>query len=261
MDLDDYAEYKIAKEGPLGKNIKQIISQSNDCIVYLDIDDEIQWATINFANYHENFGDIQNKIYFWESTANRLFSKQEAFDYKCLIASAFSRILEDKNELFANQIIERTTHRMTKHAIEILKQDYLLAALKYTVLVLVSLTILLLIKNYLLNYITQDAYHILVTILFGGIGAFIFAILRLKNYTPDISIGREIHKIDGALRIFYGLIFGLVVAIGIKSNVVLGFVNKLEMTIYLKAFLGIVAGASEILVPNLIKQVEEKSSH
>jgi len=50
-----------------------------------------------------------------------------------------------------------------------------------------------------------------------------------------------------------------VIAIAIKSNIVLGFINQASTTIYLKVFLGVVAGASEILIPNLIKQVEDKT--
>lgn len=255
----DYSEYKIGEVGPMGKMIKELIFHTNNVIVYMDCDDDIQWSTLNYDDYHENFGDIQNKINFWESMSEKLFSKSDSYDYKCLLASSFARILDDKNLDFANQIIDQTVFRMQKHGREILKQDYILSSFKCTLIVLILLISLVIFKVDVINYITQNAYEIIITSLFGGIGAFIFTVIRTKSYTPDIEIGKSIHKIDGALRIFYGLILGLVVSIAIKSNVVLGFVNQLDMTIYLKAFLGVVAGASEVFIPNLIKQTEEQS--
>jgi len=53
---------------------------------------------------------------------------------------------------------------------------------------------------------------------------------------------------------------GLVVAIAIKSNLVFGFLNNIDKTIYVSAFIGICAGASEAIIPSLIKQLEAKST-
>lgn len=258
--ISNYFDYKVNEEGPLGKKIKDIIIRSENLIVYLDEEETIQWSTRDLDIDVNSFGSIQNRISFWESVSNKLFSKTDSYDYKCLLAESYARILDSKSSDLANDSLERTVDRMQKHGREILKQVYLLSTFGSTLVVMIILLVVVFGKNYFLEFIAIDSYEIIVTSLFGGIGAFIFSVLRLRNYTPDIVISKSIHKIDGALRVFYGLISGLVIAIGVKSNVILGFINQIELTIYVKTFLGIIAGASEVIIPNLIKQIEDKTS-
>ena len=92
----------------------------------------------------------------------------------------------------------------------------------------------------------------------GGIGAFVSTMINAKKYNADITTNKKIHAIDGSLRILYGVIAGVLVAMGIKANIILGFANGINKSIYLYTFLGAIAGASEVFLPNIIKQVEDK---
>ena len=255
---DGYLKFDVDQEGPMGGKIKELIIRSNNIIVYIDENDVIQWATQG-VNLEKDFGDIQNKVSFWEDVSNKLFTKADAYSYKCLLAEAYARILEDRDFKLANEIIERTVYRIQKHGSELLKQAYLLASFFCVLIVILLLAGMVIARNYLLSVISYDSYSIMLTSCFGGIGAFVFTTLRLKNYTPEVIISKRIHQIDGALRIFYGMVSGLIIALGIKSNIVLGFINQIQMTIYLKAFLGIIAGASEVIIPNLIREIEHKT--
>jgi hypothetical protein len=82
--------------------------------------------------------------------------------------------------------------------------------------------------------------------------------VRARNYIAELSSSRRIHKIDGALRIIYGLMAGMIISLGIKSNIILGFVNSIDNHIFKLSFFGAIAGASEILLPNIIKQIEDQ---
>lgn len=258
--IDNYYDFKVNEEGPLGKKIKAIIIRAEKIIVYLDEEDVIQWSKKDDVIIDLNsFGNIQNNISMWESISNKLFSKKDSFSYKCLLAEAYARILNDNNTDTANAIISNTKDRIKKHGREVLKQVYLLSTFISTCLIILAIIGCIWAKPVLMQFVTHNSYQIILTTLFGGIGAFVFSVLRLKDYTPDIAISKKIHIIDGALRVFYGLISGLIIALGIKSNIVLGFVNQMELTIYLSAFLGIMAGASDLIIPNLIKQVETRT--
>ena len=147
----DFFSFKIGQEGPMGKKIKEIILRSTIFIVYLDIEDTIQWSTSGYGDFPENFGDIQNKISYWESVANKLLRKRDAYDFKCLLAEANARILDDKNSKLANQIIDRTINRMQKQGREILKQDYVLTSFFCTVFVIITLISIVVWKSYMLK--------------------------------------------------------------------------------------------------------------
>ncbi len=261
MTMKDNNEYKVDEIGPSGTKISEIIIQGVDFIVYMDEGGNIQWSTeTTYTDFHPRFGSIQNRVSYWESISNKLFSDADAYDYKCLLAEAYARIIDEKNLELSNDIIALTVNRIEKNGKEVLKQVYILSSF-FSTLIVISLIILSIIyKNTLISFLNKDAFQILLTSLFGGVGAFVFATLRLRNYSPELAISKRIHRIDGILRVFYGVISGLIIAIGIKSNAVLGFIDKIPSTIYLEIFLGIMAGASEVIIPNLIKQVETKTN-
>lgn len=255
MNLNDYS---IGQEGPLGKKIKDIVFRSDDVIVFMDAEETIQWFHINCEDFTEQAGEIQNTVSDWESKVNKLFKKEEAYDFKMLLSESYARILHDKNIEQARDNISKVTKRIEKQGRELLKQYYAISSLATALIICLGIWVSKHNKETIENFYGQDEYTIWMTMLFGGIGAFIFTIIRLKKYSADIEIPKYVHIIDGALRIFYGIIFGLVIAIAIKSNLLLGFLNQVEKSIYVSVFLGICAGASEILIPNLIKQIETK---
>jgi hypothetical protein len=259
MEKRVYSDFVAGDIGPLGKVIKDIIVCDDLYIVYLDSTDTIQWATRNYE-LPEGFGSIQSSVSYWESVTNGLFNSKDSYDIKSLLAEAYCRMLDEKNISLAEAIIDRTTQRIKRQGSEILKESYIVSSLVFTVVIIGTL-LGLYVYNYNTSKIPANLYDLVVTSLFGGIGAFIFTYLRLKTYIPQIEISKNVHRVDGALRVFFGLISGGTIALAIKANLILGFLNTVDMTIYIKAFIGIIAGASEVLIPNLIKQIEDKSVH
>ncbi len=258
----NYLDLKKGMEIPeTGRTIKEIIAADQTYIVYVDDSDIICWLTgKNHKEFGKDFGSVQNKISFWESTCNRLFKSKEAFDYKCLLAEGYARMLDSGNDEEANKIIKNTVDRIKLQGKQILRQDYLVASLAATAIVSTLLVCFVLTKNYLLSVIDNNIYEIFLAGFFGGIGSFISCMIKTRNYDPEISISRQIHKIDGILRIAYGLVAGVIVSLGIKANIILGFVDSVEKNIYILCFLGAISGASEWFLPNLIKEFETDES-
>jgi hypothetical protein len=87
----DNTTYQSGQKGPTGSIIKTIIIQGLNFIVYLDENDNIEWSTeSDYWDYPPEFGSVQNRISFWESFSNKIFSKEDAYDYKCLLAEAYA---------------------------------------------------------------------------------------------------------------------------------------------------------------------------
>ncbi len=257
----DYTTLKTGVVDPtLGKTIKEIIMVSNRFIVYMDENQNIQFSFNGFDGSLDDFGKIQIQVSYWENMCNELFSKKEAYKFKNLLAEGYARILHEGNNKSAQNIIDLTKKRIQTFGREALRIDYSISALYSTILVIIALILLVLSKQTILSFVGSDVYNIILTGMFGGVGAFVSAMIRMRNYRAELLHGKKIHKLDGRLRIIYGVIAGSLIAVGIKSNIILGVFNNEGANIFVMTFLGAMSGASEVFLPNIIKQVEDQVS-
>jgi hypothetical protein len=245
-----------------GKKIKTIIYSTNgviDAVVYIDEDDVIQWLCEKVEDGQE-FGLVINKMSYWETICNKIFTKAEAYENKCLLAEGISRIFALSSERFnnANQILDITIDKIKIEGENKLRNSYVLASVCSFGLVALFLIAELLLKRYIVNILGYEIYAILMTALMGGVGAFISAITRAKDFKPDIIVDKKIHQIDGILRIVLGILTASFVWIGIKANLLFGFLNNVEKSNYVFLFLGMISGISERILPSIVKQFEDK---
>ena len=127
-----------------------------------------------------------------------------------------------------------------------------------TALITILIIIGVVFKNTITTFVSYDIYRIFLMGLFGGIGAFVSTMIRVKKYEAEITLGKNVHRLDGFLRIVYGLFAGVIISLGIKSNIIFGFIKDSTQNSFVELFIGIIGGASEIILPNIIKKVEEK---
>jgi hypothetical protein len=259
MEYSSCNEFEVNKMGPFNKLIKEIIVQSETYLVYMDHDGTIQWATIGI-NMPDGAGEIINKVSDWEFKVNSLFAKTEAYNIKTILAEGYARLFADQSIILARDVVDRAIETITVKGSDILKQYYAFSATLFTILSALGILLTKLNKSLVIDTFGRDEYNIWLTMLFGGIGAYVFTTIRARDYKANIIIGKWVHALDGALRIFYGVIAGLIVSIAIKSNLALGFFNRADKGIYVMLFVGICAGASDLFIPNIIRQIERKSS-
>jgi len=92
-------------------------------------------------------------------------------------------------------------------------------------------------------------------------GALISVISRTQSISMDVATGRLVYYIEGAARILLGMLGAFLIALSVKANLILGVVNNTkDYEFPFLLLLCMVAGASERLVPNLIRQVESSVS-
>lgn len=106
------------------------------------------------------------------------------------------------------------------------------------------------------NNVSEELYLGLTSGIFGALGALVSVIQRSTGLTYSKVQTRNDAILHGLIRVFLGLIFGILLYIMLESNIILGFYdgeNKTHLT-WLLAFL---AGFSERLIPEVLNSIEK----
>ncbi len=244
----------------LNKKIDTIILVTKDFIVFLDDKHSIEWLTEDgYDGFSKDYGHVINKVRRLETINESLFSGEKLKKYNSLVAEGVARLLDERQSKNALEILDEADKQIVNQGVQKHRINYILSSAVCSTIVAIVIYLLFICKSVM--SLTDTAHAILTASFFGGIGSFISAYFRSQNYTPDVSIKTSIHVLDGSLRIFYGIIAGTMVSLGIKGNVIFGFISdESDKSHMVMAFFCLIAGASEFLVPNLIKQVEGKAN-
>ncbi len=243
-----------------GNKIKELVIKSDTFIVYLDENDGIYWATDGHEENISDYGLVMNRVRELESLNERILKGKELNTYNYLVAEEIARLFDDSKPDNAITVLNEAERKIKIYGNNKNRLLYIISSLSFTLTISLFIFLIFAFRNSIITNLNRSAYEIIITSLFGGLGAFISVFFRSNNYEPDISLGRSVHILDGVLRNFYGCIAGLFIILGIKSNIIMGFLNKNQESLILFCFIALVAGASESLIPSLIKQVEGKSS-
>lgn len=248
-------------EPSLNKTIKEIILKDDDYIVFLDEDNGIQWVIYRPIDPIPDFGKVMNEVRYLETINESLFKNEKLRKFNGLVAEGVARMLDDRDTKNAVNVLDQAKKMIFNQGVQKHRINYVLAS-AFGSIAVASLLFFLFQCDHL-GKLSHNSYLILTSSLFGGIGAFISAFFRSQSYKPDVSIKTSIHILDGFLRIFYGIIAGTLVALGVISNIIFGFLNSetsdATSSHTVIAFLCLIAGASEFLIPNLINQIEGKA--
>jgi hypothetical protein len=249
------------KDPTTGKKIVYIAYQKEKkFIVSVDSDANTNWYTEKDMDFAPDFGEIDSQAGLLESLVHRIFpDRRNRIAYAKLLGNIIGTTLDEQRTTTAKRTLEEVKARIELHCREKVRMAYI----KYAVLSVVTVGFLIgLTVFYRLELLAiakdQDIFRIAVCTLLGGVGAFITTFARFQHYNGSIVAGLSIHRLDGFLRVFYGLIAGVIIALAIKGKVIAAFANDQQP--WILYFFAMVAGASEILVPNLIKQTESQTN-
>lgn len=258
----NYNEFKAGyKDEELNKVVKELVTASDNYVVYIDEDNRIQWGYhLENGVFDKNaWGEVINEVMYWESINEKLFDDDDKYELNSLLAESLVRVLEGSNYYIASKILEKSVERIKEKGKLLLRGKYMRAGIRSFVVALVLLLFFTRICfNNLLECFSQQSYDYIIAGLLGSIGGFVSMLISSRNYKPSIVSDNRLHSLDGFSRILLGCLAGFIVAMGIKANMVFGFVNDLDNARQATFFICTIAGASEVILPNIIKQVEEK---
>jgi hypothetical protein len=257
------ADYWSLSEGDtdpsLNKKIKTLIMKEKSFIVYLDDALCVQW-TVNAGYRNErfakDFGTVINRVGQLESLSTDLLSRPQLVIIRRLLGEGVARLLDDSSSANAMSILDQADKYLRDRSVERGRIWYISSAAVTTALIMLSTILLWAFRGGLQPNIGHTALETSLGAGVGSLGAFISILLRVNKLNIDSLAGKTVHLFEGAVRIITGTTGALLVALAVKSDLVLGALNGQEKTLSLLAAICIVAGASERILPNLIKNVE-----
>jgi hypothetical protein len=258
--VEDYSGYIEGDyEASLGKIIKTLIVASESFIVYIDQENSVEWSYNN--NYEgsntflEKFSIIVNKIGLLEELSKGKFKKQEEMDaFRRLLGESMGRLLNEKNDKNALVILDSAEQLLNSYSRQTLIKFASISAL---IILILEIFLWLNHKNLwnLLNWLDGLYYPIFFS-LSGGIGGFIFLMIRSKKLEIEPSLDEYLYKWEGVLRVIYGIISAFIVYLGIKTKLIFGNID--QNSAHLILLICLLSGASEKIIPSIIKKIEDK---
>jgi hypothetical protein len=246
---------------PLNKKVHiLIVDEPEQFIVFLDEELFLHWWYYDstYRSQVEGYGEVVSRVANLEATSIRLLEDSQLEAFRRLLGESVARLLQDKKPHNAQLVLDQAELFMRARSREHAKIWYLSASLLTTLPVLLSSLFLWKNRQGIAAYfgVGEGAVHVLLGAAMGSLGALISVLLRSDKLKIDVSAGRTVHYFEGALRILLGMMAGLLFVFAVKADVLLSIINTSGRAIVILLVIAIIAGASERLLPNLIKQLE-----
>lgn len=240
-----------------GRTIKRIILQSDTCIVFLDLEANVNWQTGDeYGAFADDFGAVRSRAGSLESIPNDLLAPSQREALQRMIGEALAGVLDDKASDNANSILAQAEIFVKARTTERARRWYLSSAFAVCAIAVLLALALLGMREPVQQRIGLAGFEVILATLMGALGAVLSMILRVSKLDIDAMAGSGIHYFEGAVRTTAGMAGAFLVALCVKGNILLGIINATDQTIPFLLAIGVVAGASERLVPNIIKKVE-----
>ena len=261
--VDDFSPFCEGDIEPrLHKRIAVLIDSTTDYIVYLDEDLYVEWAYSRLpAQSPQGFDSVANQIGDLETLSITQLTKTQREPFARLLGEAMARVIGGGTEEEAMAVLEKARAYLNARGIENARVWYLKGAGQIATLSLAVAVGLLAIRNHANNPQLLDAMSILAGAMMGGIGAFLSISARTESIRLDPVAGERIHRTEGIVRVTVGLLGAFFLALAIKANLVLGLSQTWPRPLLALLIFCLIAGASERLVPGLIKNMENSLSH
>lgn len=251
--------YMLFNEGDidpvLNKKIVYLVLKTEDCIVYLDEALEVEWSVQN-AKLDEHQGDVLNKVAELESRSRFIADKELLSSIRRQVAEGLARYLDGLSLPHANQIFALAEKEIEARNRETSWRWYFSAAWKVMISCVMLVLVFWLCRDVVVRMFGVKGFHVILGSCCGSIGAIISIISRGNKLDLDANAGKLIHETEGLARIATGIAGAAVTALAIKGGIMLSGTKFGGSKLAVLLAFCIAAGASERMVPNLIKKVE-----
>lgn len=241
------------------KFIQEIIHKTPSFIVYLDDTYSFHWVSDMAEDAHaSDFGAVISSASYLEELGKgeQLLLPAQRTSFQRLIGQSVARVLDDKKSDNAKDTLNKAESFLKARTTERARKWFISAIAISTGVALTGILLLWIFRNGAIARIGATALELAIATGAGALGALISVVLRLSKLNVDAFAGKEVHYFEGVMRAIGGMAGALLIGLAIKSGLILGTINSSENSLILLLAVSIVAGASERIVPNLIKQVE-----
>jgi hypothetical protein len=240
------------------KRIHTLIVASSDYIVYLDDDLFVEWAFDpgNIEAVEQDFGDVANEVGHLETLSMVLLTSRYMEPFRRLLGEALARIIAENNPAGARAILAKAAAFLQSRSQEQARLWYLKGSGIACALAIAAASVILWFRSDVDARLGADAATIAIGTCLGGLGAMLSILTRTSTIPVDAAAGAKLHYIESAARVLVGMCGALVVSMAVKANIVLGLANGTAPEGAVLLVLSLAAGASERILPGVIKKVE-----
>jgi kynurenine formamidase len=261
-NVDDINDVK--KKWPEVHSIDRLFFVSDSYIIFLNHDKYVEWRSNKTFNdeqikwepdkieyFHKNFNEIARL----DTISCDNLEEKVMLNYKQQIGQA---VIQNFNQEFKNA--EDMLRVANDYVINRLADKSRFFVLKACGVIALIATIIgcfsWLFREFLISFTGVTVFYLWLSFLMGSLGAFLSIVLRIGKIQIDYQANENLHYLEGATRVFVGMISGLLIALCVKTGILLPVLEKVGSTYIVMVIGGLIAGASERLVPSLIQKVE-----
>jgi hypothetical protein len=240
----------------LNKTIKALVLSTSVFIVFVATDLSIQWRTTEKHVAPEHLGDVLNKVAMLEVRSQFISDPVALCNIRRQIAEGLARCLDRQSIKSSWTVLREVEIEIGRRNKEISWSWYFSTAYKLTLACAVTLAIMWLLRVWVRAVLGLAAFDVVLGALFGAVGALLSVTTRGDRLVMDANAGRNLHQLEGVSRIGAGMGGALFAGLAVKSGVILGGAHLAGNPLAFMLACSIAAGASERLVPSLVKTFE-----
>lgn len=241
----------------LNKTVEHVILATDDFVVYLDSEMDVQWHSVDGYEPPQHCGDVLSRATILEAQSTFIKDKVRLCGVRRLVAEAIAQCMNKQPKSVSNLLLREAEQKLDARNKEVSWQWYFMAAYITAGVFIVLALIIWRYRPCFVDVLGSTGVDVLLGSLCGPLGALLSATSRANRLVMDANAGRIIHQFEGLCRIGVGMVGALFVALAIKAGLIMGGMTFQGSPLALMLALCVAAGASERLVPSLVVAFEK----
>lgn len=241
----------------LNKKVEHVILATDDFVVYLDSEMDVQWHSVDGYEPPEHCGDVLSRATILEAQSSFITDSVRLCGVRRLIAEAIAQCMHKAPRAASDLLLREAEQKLEARNKEISWQWYFTAAYITTGVSILFVLGSWVFRPWFVKYLGNTGVDVILGALCGPLGALLSATSRANRLVMDANAGPNIHRFEGLCRIGVGIVGALFVALAIKGGLIMGGMTFQGSPLALMLALCIASGASERLVPSLVVAFEK----
>jgi hypothetical protein len=239
------------------KTVRCLVLRDPKFLVFLDENCSVWWVQDDaYGPDPEHFGEVANRVAELESADTSHLTTQQLVSFRRQVAEGVARILQGSNPNEAHAALDKAAQYIRARHEEWARIWYLSSSLLTAVAACLVALLTWGFRGVIDGPLSPAFRECVMGAGMGGLGAFLSILLRIGRSPIDPSAGKLVHSFEGFARVTAGVVGAVLVTLAFQAKLVLGNFSEPGARLPALLVLGLVAGASERLVPSLIEQVE-----
>ena len=242
--------------------VEHLILKTNDFIVGLDPDLDVDWETSDEYDRqgHKDparYNDILNRAAYLECIPNEQHKRSIRLNFKRMVGEGVARALKHDYRA-AEDILATAKIYITSRNVEMARFWQLYTGCSVGLLAgMAGLFMWSWRREWILS-LGQVGFYVALACIAGALGAVLSMIFRMGKSFPSSEAPWLLHVMEAVSRVFAGSLSGFLIASAIASGLILPLIEEPRNLHLAMLIAATTAGASERWAPSLIARLEHR---